>query len=46
MTILLLLIQEEHLSVSGERNVHKVLVTCLLEACPGIVGLGELTVLK
>ena len=32
--------QEEHLSVSGDRNVHKLLVICLWEACLETVKCG------
>ena len=42
--------QEEHLSLSGERNMHLVLVNCLQMACQEAEWLniseGELTILS
>ena len=28
-------------TLSGEKNVHKVLIICLLKACPGIIWFGQ-----
>ena len=41
----ILLVKEEHLSVRGGRNVHKILATCLWEAHPRTVKLGQVITL-